>query len=144
MRADTQTISIDSPADAVYAFVADPTNLPRWAVEFASEVTAKDDVWLVTPVDKTPDGEVAAGMGEVSLRVVTDKTLGIVDWHLIFPGGVESVVSSRVVPRGEGSEFMFTQVQAPEMPDEMFDRFVKSVEHELSTLKALMEDERPL
>lgn len=138
MRAATQTTSIDAPADAVFAFVADPANLPRWAVEFAKEVKevtandAKDGLWLVTTAD---------GQGQVSLRPVTDKTLGVVDWHVILPGGVESVVYSRVVPRGAGSEFVFTQVQVPAIPDELFDRLVKSAEHELMTLKALMEAE---
>jgi hypothetical protein len=134
MRADTQTISIRSPADAVFAFVADPVNLSRWAIGFAKDVKADADVWLVT----TGDGE------QVSLRPVTDEALGVVDFHMVMPGGVESVAWSRVVPRGEGSEFVFTQVQVPGMPDELFDRFVETVEHELTTLKALMEVECPL
>lgn len=134
MHADTQTISIHSPAEAVYTFVADPANLPRWAIAFAKGVTAKDDVWLVT----TSEG------AEVSLRTVTDEALGVVDWHMVMPGGIESVARSRVVPRGEGSEFLFTQVQVPGVPDEMFDRLVQTVEHELTTLKAVMEVGCPL
>src|SRR5215510_2773505 len=134
MRADTQTISIQSPADAVFAFVADPANLTRWAIGFAKDVTADVDVWLVT----TGDGE------QVSLRPVTDEALGVVDFHMVMPGGIESVAWSRVVPRGEGSEFLFTQVQVSGMPDELFDGFVDTVEHELTTLKALMEVECPL
>src|SRR5262245_28819467 len=134
MRADTQTISIQSPADAVFAFVADAANLYRWAIGVAKEVKADADVWRVT----TGDGE------QVTLRHVTHEALGVVDFHMVMPGGVESVAWSRVVERGEGSEFMFTQAQVPGMPDELFDRFVETVEHELTTLKALMEVECPL
>jgi hypothetical protein len=103
MRADTQTISIQSPADAVFAFVADPANLSRWAIGFAKDVRADADVWLVT----TGDGE------QVSLRPVTDEALGVVDFHMVMPGGVESVAWSRVVPRGEGSEFVFRRPAGP-------------------------------
>jgi hypothetical protein len=63
---------------------------------------------------------------------------------MVMPGGIESVARSRVVPRGEGSEFLFTQVQVPGVADEMFDRLVQAVEHELTTLKAMMEVECPL
>jgi uncharacterized protein YndB with AHSA1/START domain len=134
MRADTQTISIDTPASQVFDFVADPANLPRWAIAFAKEVQADGDAWLVT----TGDG------GKVSLRPVTDEQLGVVDFHMVMPGGVESVARSRVVPRDGGSEFVFTQVQAPGIPEEMFDRFVETVAHELTALKAVMEVECPL
>src|SRR5262245_15481726 len=129
MRADTQTISIESPAGAVFAFVADPENLPRWAIGFAKKVAAAGEAWLVT----TGTGD------QVSLRPVADEALGVVDFHMVMPGGVESVAWSRVVPRGEGSEFAFTQVQAPQMPDELFDRLVETVGHELTALKAALE-----
>jgi hypothetical protein len=59
-----------------------------------TQPAAKDDVWVVT----TSEG------AEVSLRTVTDEALGVVDWHMVMPGGIESVARSRVVPRGEGSE----------------------------------------
>lgn len=134
MRADTQTISIQAPADAVFSFVADPANLPRWAIGFAKEVQADGDIWLVT----TGDG------GEVSLRPITDRGLGVVDFQMVMPGGIDAVARSRVVPRGEGSEFVFTQVQAPGIPDEIFDRFVETADHELTALKAVMEVECPL
>lgn len=134
MRADTQSVSIQSRADAVFAFVADPGNLPRWAIGFAKGVNADGDEWLVT----TGDG------GQVSLRTVTDAGLGVVDFHMVMPGGIESVARSRVVPRGAGSEFVFTQVQVPGIPDALFDRLVETVDHELTALKAQMEVDCPL
>ena len=134
MRADTQSVSIQSRAHDVFAFVADPGNLPRWAIGFAKEVKADGDGWLVT----SGDG------GQVSLRTVTDDQLGVVDFHMAMPGGVESVARSRVVARGEGSEYVFTQVHGPEIPDELFDRLVETVGHELTALKAQMEVDCPL
>lgn len=134
MRADTQSISIQSPSDAVFTFVADPENLPRWAIAFAKDVKSDGDVWLVT----TGDG------AQVSLRPVTDQAFGVVDFYMVMPGDVEAVARSRVVPRGSGSEFVFTQVQAPGIPDELFDQFVETVHHELTALKAQMEVNCPL
>ena len=107
---------------------------PGRAIGFAKEVKADGDEWLVT----TGDG------GQVSLRTVTDDQLGVVDFHMVMPGGVESVARSRVVARGEGSEYVFTQVHGPEIPDELFDRLVETVDHELTALKAQMEVDCPL
>jgi len=39
---------------------------------------------------------------------------------------------------------VFTQVQGPEIPDELFDRLVETVDHELTALKAQMEVDCPL
>jgi mannose-6-phosphate isomerase-like protein (cupin superfamily) len=133
MRSDTQTISIDTPADEAFAFVADPRNLPRWAIGFAKHIEPRDDTWVVT-----------TGEGQVSLRCVADEHLGVVDFHLTMAGGVEAIAHTRLVPRGEATEYVFTQVQAPGMPDAVFDGQVDAVRHELIALKALLEVECPL
>jgi hypothetical protein len=44
MRADTQTITIQAPPDDVVSFVADGSNMPRWAIGFAKSVTPNGDV----------------------------------------------------------------------------------------------------
>jgi hypothetical protein len=59
-------------------------------------------------------------------------------------GGVEGLAGSRVLPRGTGSEYVFTQFQPPGMPDEVFAKNVQAVTHELTVLKALLEVECPL
>ncbi|MBL8607619.1 MAG: hypothetical protein JNL38_09875 [Myxococcales bacterium] len=58
--------------------------------------------------------------------------------------GVEAVAASRVVPAGDGVEYVFTQLQAPGMPDDVFAKNVRALEHELAVLKALLEVECPL
>ncbi len=52
---------------------------------------------------------------------------------------VEGVAYSRVLPNGEGSEYLFTQFQAPGMPDEVFQGQIESLKGELVLLKDLME-----
>ena len=134
MRSNTQAISIDSPADRAFAFLADPNNLPRWAIGFAKDVRQGGDLGYV----------VITGQGEVPLRVATDAQLGVVDFHMTDPGGADAVAHSRVLPRGDGAEYVFTQFQAPGMPDAVFDGQVAALAHELVALKALLEVECPL
>ncbi|HKA84972.1 MAG TPA: hypothetical protein VKD21_13965 [Acidimicrobiales bacterium] len=134
MRSNTQTISIDSPVDRAFAFVAEPDNLPRWAIGFAKEVKQGGDLGYV----------VTTGQGEVALGVATDAHLGVVDFHMTDPSGAEAVAHSRVLPRGDGAEYVFTQFQAPGMADAVFDGQVAALAHELVALKALLEVECPL
>lgn len=133
MQADTQTISIDAPHREVAAFVADPANLPRWAVGFARSVHRNEGGWVVT-----------TGTGEIRLDVQYHPEHGIVDFWLTPAPGVRVLAASRVIPRGDGAEYVFTQFQAPGMPDEDFARSVRALGHELSVLKSLMEVECPL
>jgi Polyketide cyclase / dehydrase and lipid transport len=137
MRSNTQTVSIDSPADRAFAFVADPSNLPRWAIGFAKDVNqvkqGGDLGYVVT-----------TGQGEVPLRVATDARLGVVDFHMTVADGADAVARSRVLPRGDGAEYVFTQFQAPGMADAVFEGQVAALGHELVALKALLEVECPL
>jgi hypothetical protein len=129
MRSDTQTITIGAPAKEVYAFVAEPGNLPRWAVGFAREIRPEDDHWQV----RTGSG------AEVRLRFRTDAELGIVDFVMEPAPGVVAVAYSRVLPHGDGADVVFTQQQTPGMADDSFDAQVAALGHELTVLKALLE-----
>lgn len=133
MRSDTQTITIAAPVEEVHAFVADPGNLPRWAIGFAKSVAPADDGrWLV----ESP-------AGPVTVRVDADARRGTVDFVMQPAPGVEGVAHSRVVPNGDGAEYIFTQFQSPGMPDEVFAQQVESVAREFAALKALLEDGAP-
>ena len=133
MRADTRTIAIHAKPAQVIDFLADPRNLPRWAVGFAKGVRRDGERWVV-----------ATGSGEVGLRIVTDPDYGVVDFHLSPAPGIETIAASRVIASGDGAEYVFTQFQAPGMPDEVFAKNVQAVVHELTVLKALLEVECPL
>jgi hypothetical protein len=133
MKADTKSISIEADPVKVARFLADPQNLPRWAVGFAKSVRSENGRWLV----KT-------GVGEVGLRVAFAEAQGTVDFWISPAPGLEALAASRVLPRGEGSEYVFTQFQAPGMPEDAFNQSIKAVERELTVLKALLEIECPL
>lgn len=133
MRSDTQTVTIDARPKDVVAFVGNGGNLPRWAIGFAKEVRPGPGGWIVT-----------TGRGDVPTTIVIDESTGTVDFCLRPAPGVDATAYTRSVPNGDGTEFVFTQVQQPGTPDEEFDRLVEAVRHELVTLKAVLEVECPL
>jgi len=128
MRHDAQSITIDVAPEAVREFVADPANLPRWAVGFAQGVRQEDGRWIVRTTG-----------GDVPVQVQTDAGTGVVDFHLEPAPDVRVTAHSRVVPAGTGALYTFTQVQPSGMPDEVFDGQVGAVRHELVALKAILE-----
>jgi hypothetical protein len=127
LKARTLAVSIGCAPGRVYDFVSDPRNLPRWS--FFRSVTRSGDQWVVD----TPDGP-------VGLRFVEANELGVLDHYVKLGSGVEIDVPMRVIPNGEGSEVLFTLFQAPDMSDERFAEDAKQVEHDLATLKAVLED----
>lgn len=133
MRSDSQSIMIKAPVAAVHAFVADPANLPRWAVGFAHSVRPEQGRWIV-----------ATGGGDMPVYVDADPARGTVDFHLEPAPGVAVTAFSRVVPAGEGSVYLFTQLQDPGMPDAVFDGQVQALGHELVALKAILEVSCPI
>lgn len=128
MRSDTQTVTIEASATTVYDFLADPENLPSWAIGFAKGIRREEDAWVVT----TPQGD-------LRLQVDTDASRGIVDFVMRPVPDAEVVAYSRVLPNGEGAEYVFTQFQADGMSDETFRTQVDSLAEELHVLKRLLE-----
>lgn len=133
-RTNTQSISIASPPDQVYAFVADPEKLPVWAIGFCKEIREEDGRWIVT----TPSGE------QIPMRSVADPELGILDGTWELGPSVEGRSFTRVVPNGDGADYVFTMVQAAGMPDEVFDAQAAELARELTVLKAHLETACPL
>ena len=71
MRSDTQCVTVVAPAGDVFALMADPHALPRWAVGFAQAIRADGEAWVVT-----------TGQGaEVRLRCRTDPGWGTIDFE---------------------------------------------------------------
>lgn len=127
MRSDTQSVTIKAPAGQVFDFLADPENLPRWAVGFCRSIRRDGQGWVAQTMQ-----------GDVAIRYVTDRALGVIDFYISPVPGVEGVAHSRVVPNGAGAEYVFTQFQAPGMPDPAFEANVAALREELVVLRALM------
>jgi hypothetical protein len=133
MRSDTQAITIGSTPEGVLGFIADPENLPRWAIGFAKAARRDGSNWIVE-----------TGQGPVPVRIEADTRTGVVDFHMRIQPDAEVTAFSRVTPNGAGTEYVFTQVQAPDMPGEVFEAQVRALGHELTALKAILEVDCPL
>ena len=115
------------------AYVGDGANLPRWAIGFAKSVRPHGSGWLVT-----------TGQGEVPTTITVDETANTVDCRMQAAPDADAAAYRLVVPNGEGSEIIFTQLQQPGVTDELFAQLVAAVGHELAALKAQLEVECPL
>ncbi len=133
MRSDTQSITINARPDDVLAFVGNGENLPRWAIGFAKSVRPEHGGWIVN-----------TGQGDVPTSITVNEVTGTVDFRMTPTEGMEATAYARVVPNGDGSEFLFTQMQHPDVPDQLFEQSVAAVGHELCALKAIVEVRCPL
>ena len=75
----------------------------------------------------------------MNLRFVTDPSRGVIDFHIAPVPGATTIAHSRVLPLAEGSLYVFTQAQAPGMPDAVFEAQVATLGRELRLLKSLLE-----
>jgi len=128
MRADTQTITVAVSAEEAFAFLAEPENLPRWAVGFARGNRREGDEWIVQTAH-----------GEMRVRVLAYAAHGTIDFHMSVASGLEAVAYSRVVPNDAGAEYVFTQFQLPGMADEVFAAQRAALAEELAILPILFQ-----
>jgi hypothetical protein len=128
---DVQHISIyiARPPAEVYAFAAEPANLPRWAAGLArSEVRRDGDGWIAD-----------APFGRVRVRFVQPNPFGVLDHDVTLESGVTVHNPMRIIPNGEGSEFVFSLVRRADTSDVQFAQDKAAVENDLKTLKDVLE-----
>ncbi len=126
MQADTQMITLPVTVEEAFALLAQPENLPRWAVGFARGIRREGDAWIVQ-----------TAQGEMPVHVVADAVQGTIDFHMSVAPGLEAVAYSRVVPNDTGAEYVFTQFQLPGMADETFAAQRAALAEELAILPIL-------
>lgn len=128
---DVQAIEILAPGAAVFDFIREPRNLPKWAHAFrrADEAHAS----LVTP----------AGTVEIELSTFADKRTGTVDWELRFPDGSRGEAQSRVTLTARGTCIYSFVLHAPPVPLERLEGALDAqrvtLRQELAQLKQVAE-----
>ncbi|QEC49519.1 SRPBCC family protein [Baekduia soli] len=125
-RAETRSISIAAPPEAVLGVVADGGRLPEWAPAFARAARRDGDGWLV-------DG----GAAEFRIRLRVARELGTVD--ILRPADPPSGAFLRVLPNEQGSELLFTLLFPGATPEEAVAGQMATVETELEAVRALSE-----
>lgn len=127
---DLRTISvfIDRRPEDVYAFAANPANLPQWASGLGDSIEQVDGGWVAQ-----------TGDGPITIRFVEQNTLGVLDHVVTTEAGEELYSPMRVIPYGSGAILLFTLVRGADWSDERFARDAAWVERDLYALKAVLE-----
>jgi hypothetical protein len=128
---DVQAIEILAPRQAVFEFVENPGNLPRWAHAFAAADHGRARL-------ETPSGVV-----DIDLHVSANREAGTVDWRLVFPDGSVGIAQSRVTSTTRGTSLYSFVLHAPSLALERVEGELEAqkatLRSELATLKSLME-----
>jgi hypothetical protein len=124
------SVSIARPPEDVYAFAADPENLPKWATGLGGAIRKINGEWIAD-----------SPMGKVKIRFAERNRFGVLDHDVILESGVKVHNPMRVVPRGDGSEVIFTLFRQPGMSDDKFREDAEWVAKDLKILKRLLEGE---
>jgi hypothetical protein len=129
MNSQTISVAIAATPARVYAFAADPANLPAWAPAFCQSVACVDGVWVV----QSP-------LGAVQFAFAPPNDYGVLDHTVTLSSGARLINPMRVIPNGAGSEVLFTLFQHEGMSDGQFGDDAALVRSDLETLRRLCED----
>jgi hypothetical protein len=125
MRTATVTTVLDAPRDAVFTFLADIENVPRWATEFARELRHEDGRHIVVN-----------GLGEFIFEIRADEETGVIDMYAGPSAEQMAVFPTRAVALpGDRTAYTFTMFQGPEMPDELFESQHASLQREFRNIE---------
>jgi hypothetical protein len=115
MAAQSRHISvhIDRPADVVYEYTANPTNLPHWASGLGGSIAQVDGCWVAD-----------SPMGQVVVTFAGRNPFGVLDHDVTLPSGETVYNPMRVIPDGN---------------DEAFEADADTVTADLAALKQLLE-----
>ncbi|MGH7823012.1 MAG: SRPBCC family protein [Candidatus Binatia bacterium] len=120
-----------SPAE-VYAFAANPVNLPKWAKGLSGSIENVDGEWIAD-----------SPMGRVKVRFAPKNDLGVLDHDVVLASGETVHNPMRVVANGQGSEVIFTLFRRAGVGDEDFAADARAVQRDLEALKELLEGPSP-
>jgi len=127
------SIEIDRPEAEVYAFAANPANLPLWAAGLTGSIERVDDEWVA----ESP-------LGPITVEFAAHNDFGILDHVVTTADGRRFHNPLRVIGFGSDggggrSELVFTVRRLEGMTDEQFEADVAAVAADLATLKRLLE-----
>ena len=124
----TISVPIAREPAAVYAYVADLNNLPRWATTFCRSIRHEGDGWVME-----------TSLGTMAIRLAPENSLGVLDHYLTPADGETLYVPLRVVANGSGSEVLFILFRLPGVGDADYAADAALVRQDLHSLKGLLE-----
>ncbi|MBC71850.1 MAG: hypothetical protein CMH47_06120 [Muricauda sp.] len=129
---DVQSININATPERVFDFVAEPTNLPKWALGFS-------EVDETSALMETPNGKMKIG-----LINIINKEAGTIDSIMTMPDGSIGKAFSRVTENNDGKSAIYSFVlMAPPVPlaeiEGTLEMQKKQLAQELIHLKSILE-----
>ncbi|SIQ57413.1 hypothetical protein SAMN05880590_105214 [Rhizobium sp. RU35A] len=131
MTAKLVHLSIDRDWRAVYDFARQPDNMAHWASGLGAGLTRDGEDWLA-------DG---GPLGQVRVTFSPANDFGVIDHVVHMPSGLKVHNAFRIVPNGDGAEAIFMVTRLPYQSEAQFEQDAAHVLRDLSTLKAIMEQE---
>lgn len=132
LKSRTITVSINRPVGDVYAYLAEPANMPSWTTALGpSFQKVGEREWRA---ERPHDPR-----GPLTIRFSALNDWGVLDYEVSRPGEAPLTVPLRVYANQEGCDLQFTYFQRPEVSDSGLDSEVEWVRTDLLTLKALLE-----
>jgi hypothetical protein len=125
-RAETRSIAIEAPPEAVVALIGDGHRLPEWAPAFARAAEPDGEHWRVD-----------VGGQSVAIDIDVCAAAGTVD--LVRPGDRTTGARLRAIASGGGSELLFTILFPREVDEAAVAAQMATVETELETIRAMVE-----
>lgn len=124
-----RTVSVRIARDPreVYAYAADPRNLPAWS--FVEAIEPDGASWVAT----VPGGD------RVRMTFGPPGERGVLDHEVELGTGEVVRVPLRVVPDGAGSTVLLTTLRRPGGTDEDLAADAAAAAQDLATLKAVLE-----
>jgi hypothetical protein len=130
MKSYTQSITVNASPQKLFHFLANPANLPKWAI-FCHGISLQGTDWMVQ-----------TDFGAAKIRFDIHEKLGIIDFYISLTPNLEMPSYSRILPNETGSEYLFTHLQPSDIPDDVYVRdVVGMIDKELAAIKQLMENE---
>jgi hypothetical protein len=124
------SMSINCRPDKVYAYAANPENLPAWAAGLSGSIRRVGETWIAD-----------SPMGQVKIRFAPHNTFGILDHDVTLPNGEVVHNPMRVLPNDLESEVVFTLFQRPGMSREDMQSDAGQVLEDLLKLKMILEEQ---
>jgi uncharacterized membrane protein len=129
MNTSTHTATFEAPKERVFSYISDVENLPKWANGFCQKIRKEGADYIVS----SPGGEIYFQINHDQESGVLDMEAGPrKDQTMTWPARVASL------PNG-GSIFMFTAIQAPDMPDDAFAAQCAEIEREFDNIRRAVE-----
>jgi hypothetical protein len=122
------SIYIQRPAAEVYAYVANPANLPSWAAGLSGSIEQREGRWFA----ESP-------MGEIEVVFAPQNPYFVLDHDVTLSDGTTFNNPMRVIAHDTGCEVVFTLRSQPGRSQEDHDADARAIQSDLATLRQLLE-----